>query len=174
MIDFKPWPKIPRNRNQKVTITEKIDGTNACVVIEDGEIVAVQSRRRFITPDDDNFGFARWVENNKECLLTLGDGHHYGEWAGPGIQDNPLKLEERTFFLFNVFRFAAQGVPKCCDVVPTLYVGDLQTHTVDMLLEELAEDPKKKHEGVVIYQHSTKTMTKETIDNPLGKWTETK
>jgi len=31
---FKAWPKIPRLENEIFHITEKIDGTNACIVIE--------------------------------------------------------------------------------------------------------------------------------------------
>lgn len=85
-IEFKAWPKIPRATGEKVTITEKMDGTNACVVIQEGKIVGVQSRKRFITPEDDNYGFAAWVAENEQELLKLGDGYHYGEWAGLGIQ----------------------------------------------------------------------------------------
>lgn len=33
MIEFEAWPKTPRLSNGGVTITEKIDGTNACVII---------------------------------------------------------------------------------------------------------------------------------------------
>jgi hypothetical protein len=65
MTEFKPWPKIAR-LNRDITITEKIDGTNAAVIVtEEGE-VAAQSRTRIITPDADNFGFARWVAEHAE------------------------------------------------------------------------------------------------------------
>lgn len=37
-IEFQPWPKIAR-LNREITITEKIDGTNAAVIItEEGEV----------------------------------------------------------------------------------------------------------------------------------------
>lgn len=101
MLEFKPWPKISRDNPFNVTITEKIDGTNACIIIQDGLLVGVQSRKRFITTLDDNYGFAAWVCENENELLKLGDGYHYGEWAGPGIQKNPHDLNEKTFFLFN-------------------------------------------------------------------------
>lgn len=61
MIEFKEFPKIAR-LNREVIVTEKIDGTNAAVVIgEDGATIGAQSRSKLITVDDDNFGFARWV-----------------------------------------------------------------------------------------------------------------
>jgi hypothetical protein len=68
-------------------ITEKIDGTNASILITDdgSDIAGVGSRTRWITPEDDNHGFAKWVKANHEELLKLGPGHHFGEWWGNGI-----------------------------------------------------------------------------------------
>lgn len=34
-VEFKEWPKIPRGQNEIVSITEKINGTNACIIIND-------------------------------------------------------------------------------------------------------------------------------------------
>lgn len=39
-------------------LTEKIDGTNAQVYIADDGRVVAGSRTRWISPEDDNFGFA--------------------------------------------------------------------------------------------------------------------
>lgn len=36
-MEFKEFPKIPR-LNREFTITEKIDGTNGCIVVEEGSI----------------------------------------------------------------------------------------------------------------------------------------
>ncbi len=85
---FEAFPKIPR-LFRDVTITEKLDGTNAQVwitsefqgdrstlpiVADFGEtVILAGSRQRFITPDDDNFGFARWVREHAEELLGLGE-----------------------------------------------------------------------------------------------------
>jgi len=81
--------------------TVKLHGSNAAVVldIESGEVYA-QSRNRIITPEDDNAGFAKYVEENKEELKGIiekytkyyGDDTNpshvviYGEWCGEGIQ----------------------------------------------------------------------------------------
>lgn len=170
-IEFKAWKKIPRENPFNVTISEKIDGTNACVVIMDGEIVGVQSRKRFITPVDDNYGFASWVEENRDNLLSLGDGYHYGEWAGLGIQKNPLKLERKHFFLFNTFRWNENNPnrPSCCDVVPVLYQGKLEADTIPSLLVGMEKDEVTR-EGVVVYYHAFRKYTKHTIKSPNGKW----
>lgn len=99
--EFKPFAKMPRLREAYV-VTEKIDGTNGCVVIgEDGSVTA-QSRNRIITPDQDNYGFASWVEHHAPVLReVLAPGHHFGEWWGLGV-NRSYKLFERRFSLFNV------------------------------------------------------------------------
>jgi len=172
-LEFKPWPKIGRDNPFKVTITEKIDGTNVCIVIVDGEIVAVQSRKRFITPgkNTDNYGFAGWVQEHHDELLALEDGHHYGEWAGIGIQGNPLQLEEKKFFLFDTFRWNPDNPnrPACCDVVPVLYQGILTPEIIPSLLDSLKAEETER-EGVVVFYHAFRTRTKHTIKSPDGKW----
>jgi hypothetical protein len=127
MIEFEAWPKTPRLSNGGVTITEKIDGTNACIVIFPGyttgdpvpeEVigafefqgvgyyVAAQSRKRMITPENDNAGFARWVKSNAEELVDLlGPGRHFGEWWGQGIQRR-YNMDRKVFSLFNYHRFS--------------------------------------------------------------------
>ena len=172
MIEFKPWPSIPRESPFNVTITEKIDGTNACIIVQDGDVVGVQSRKRFITPQDDNYGFAGWVSENKDELLKLGEGYHYGEWAGLGIQKNPLRLEHKEFFLFDTLRWNVDNPnrPKCCSVVPILFQGILEEDTVENLLRDLKEDETAIHEGVVVYYHAFRQRTKHTIISPNGKW----
>jgi hypothetical protein len=124
-VEFKEFPKIAR-LNREVIVTEKIDGTNAAVVIsEDGGTIGAQSRSRIITVDDDNFGFAKWVSANRDELLAkLGPGHHFGEWWGSGIQRG-YGLTEKRFSLFNVSRWADPAVrPSCCHVVPVLATGN--------------------------------------------------
>ena len=78
---FQEWPKISR-WDSPVTITEKIDGTNSCFVVDDfGQEFFCQSRNKIITPQDDNAGFARWAHENAASLIEdLGPGRHFGEW----------------------------------------------------------------------------------------------
>lgn len=144
MSEFTPFPKIPR-LNRDIIITEKIDGTNAAIVIEqeladsiqpgilleDGEwkgfVVRAQSRSRFISPEKDNHGFAGWVFRNADALaMALGPGIHFGEWWGSGIQDTYKGIGGKRFSLFNVTRwkdlsYNIDGVQ--IRPVPLLYEG---------------------------------------------------
>jgi hypothetical protein len=168
-MDFVEFNKIPR-LSRNCVVTEKIDGTNASVFIsEDGEFLT-GSRTRWITPEDDNYGFSRWAHANKEDLLKLGPGQHFGEWWGLGIQRN-YGLKEKRFSLFNTFRWSDPAVrPLCCGVVPILYSGDFDTVMISVALKELAELGSKaapgfiKPEGVVIYHEAARAYFKKTIE----------
>src|SRR6185369_4596522 len=122
-IDFVEFPKIHRF-SREVIVTEKIDGSNAQVYVDDTmENVYAGSRNKWITPEEDNFGFAKWVKSNHDELLKLGPGSHFGEWWGLGIQRG-YGLKQKKFSLFNVKRWGNPDTrPSCCDVVPILWGG---------------------------------------------------
>lgn len=175
MVEFKEWPKIPRGKGDSMTITEKIDGTNACIIIEGGVIVGVQSRNRLISIHDDNYGFAQYVEKNKEELLKLGEGYHYGEWAGEGIQKNPHKIVGKKLFLFNSERWrdGRQPRPKGVECVPILWEGTPDKDTINDVMDDLwstAAVEGYKPEGVIVWYHKTRRYEKYTFENSEGKW----
>src|SRR5271170_4782953 len=104
-IPFVEFPKIARY-SREVVCSEKIDGSNGQIYINDTMTeVFAGSRSQWITPEQDNFGFARWVAENKEELLKLGPGSHFGEWWGAGIQRR-YDLKEKRFSLFNTHRWS--------------------------------------------------------------------
>ena len=167
-MEFKPFPKIAR-LSREIVITEKLDGTNAAVVIsEDGEISA-QSRTRIITPQDDNFGFARWVQDNAAALSSLGAGYHFGEWWGAGIQRG-YGLTSKRFSLFNVGRWSADNVPECCGVVPVLFRGEFTTDAVMSALDSLKANGSvaapgfMNPEGIVVFHAASGSLFKKTIE----------
>jgi hypothetical protein len=147
LSEFKEFAKIPR-LNRDIVITEKIDGTNACVMIDtfegrhdvdptseyavvyedasDGSfthLVRAGSKNRVLKIGEDNFGFCAWVhENAVDLALSLGSGHYHGEWYGRGIQRG-YGLEDRRFALFNPNLAEKGRVPLCASVVPVLYTG---------------------------------------------------
>jgi len=172
--DFAEFPSISRLTRECV-VTEKIDGTNAQIVVTpEGEVFA-GSRTRWITPEDDNYGFAKWVKAHEDELrVGLGFGQHFGEWYGQGIQRN-YGLSEKRFALFNVSRWGDDAVrPACCHVVPTLYTGIFDTNMIDGVLEMLSMSGSKaahnfmKPEGIVIYHMASKQLFKKTLDKNDG------
>lgn len=167
--EFEEFRKIPRLTREAV-ITEKLDGTNAQVCISEDGFMQFGSRSRWLTIKDDNFGFAQWAENNKEELLKLGVGRHFGEWWGSGIQRG-YGLKEKRFSLFNVSKWSDESVrPACCSVVPVLYQGIFDTNTAIDCLNKLKENGSAaspgfmKPEGIIIYHTQGNLYFKKTLD----------
>lgn len=197
-VEFLPWEKTPR-LFRDITVTEKIDGTNAAVQIIpvaeldepataydqiisviDGLAVLAQSRSRLITPGKttDNYGFAGWVENNAASLVEdLGEGIHYGEWWGKGIQRS-YGAKEKYFHLFNTARYAdVTFTTPNLDVVPVLYEGPFDQEEVEVRLASLRDWGSKaapgfmNPEGICVYHSASRQVFKVTLDkNDAGKW----
>jgi hypothetical protein len=175
-VEFVKFKKIPR-LSREIVVSEKIDGTNAVVYIGEDGTFLTGSRNRWISPEKDNFGFAKWAHEHREELLALGPGYHFGEWWGQGIQRG-YGLDHKRWSLFNVSRWnEATPPPACCHVVPVLWVGNFETANVYCALENLAKfgsvassgfmDP----EGVVVFHSASGTLFKKTIkgdEKPKG------
>jgi len=187
-MEFKGFPKMAR-LSREIIVTEKIDGTNAQVFITDDGDVMAGSRTRWIYPGDDNFGFAAWVQEHRDELLTLGPGQHFGEWWGRGIQRG-YGVPDKRFSLFNVMRWALHGtepqtfptgdprvtrtqdvLPLCCGLVPLLFRGLFDMEHVDFTIGQLMTGGSRaapgfmKPEGVVVYHTAAGVAFKKTLDN---------
>lgn len=138
-MEFESFQKLAR-LSREVVITEKIDGTNGCIAIGDLGEFFVGSRTRWITPEDDNFGFARWAHENRDELLKLGPGRHFGEWW-----------------------------PACCHVVPVLFQGIFTQQAVDSTLALLASEGSRAApgfmdpEGIVLFHTAASALFKKTL-----------
>lgn len=187
MNDFIEFPKMAR-LSREVLITEKIDGTNGCLLINDDGLF-VGSRTRWISPADDNHNFARWAREHEVELLTLGHGLHFGEWWGSGIQRGyGLRNGEKRFSLFNAIRWCPHGAepqriltadprivkfqdvaPACCHIVPILWRGIFDTAQVDFQLCRLRVNGSEaapgfmQPEGVVVYHMAGGVGFKKTL-----------
>lgn len=167
-IEFVEFPKIAR-LSREIVVTEKLDGTNAQITITEDGGFYTGSRNKWITPEDDNFGFSRWAHEHKDELMQLGPGSHFGEWWGQGIQRR-YGLAEKRFSLFNVGRWNKDNIPACCHVVPVLYTGDMSTTEISWQLLKLADGGSvaapgfMKPEGVIIYHTAARTYFKKTIE----------
>jgi hypothetical protein len=167
MIEFEEFPKIAR-LYRPVVITEKLDGTNGQVVIDEDGSVQAGSRGRYVTLKDDNYGFARWVAEHEEELRALGPGRHFGEWWGHGIQRNYSQTRKR-FSLFNTVRWKDER-PACCDVVPVLYEGVFTIGCVPQTVKALRENGSAaspgfmRPEGVIIWHEAARIGFKVTLE----------
>lgn len=185
MSEFPEFPKIAR-LTRECTITEKIDGSNGLIRIEqefvsvsqDGQttgptgnlVMRVGSRTRWVTPTDDNYGFCAWAYANKEELLKLGEGDHYGEWWGSGIQKRYIN-QPKTFSLFNTKRWADDTLrPKCCAVVPILYQGVFSGEAIQSVMNDLITNGSKaspgcmRPEGIIIWHNHAQVYFKKTLE----------
>jgi len=201
-------------------VTEKLDGTNSQVYIHDerflvdtevkgvraqigkpiGQIpflhshdgihIAAGSRTKWITPEQDNHGFARWVRDNAPALAALGHGRHFGEWWGQGIQ-RKYGLSEKRFSLFNTRRWCLHGtepkpipsnnpiaeirmqqpLPEIVGLVPVLYEGPFDTMVCEGMIEYLTEFGSKaapgfmNPEGICIFHEAAQVVFKKTIED---------
>lgn len=187
-IEFTEFPKIAR-LSRECIITEKIDGTNGCIFIGEDGTFLIGSRTRWITPEDDNHGFAKWAQANRDELMQLGPGRHFGEWWGSGIQRGyGLKNGEKRFSLFNATRWAAPGTelqripqadprvekwqeyaPACCSIVPVISRGIFDTSAADLALAALHQGGSMaapgfmRPEGIIVFHIARNVGFKKTI-----------
>ncbi len=198
MIAFQEFRKIAR-LSRNVVVTEKIDGTNAQVAImkadgidtfdaaqtavaanrELGLLMLAGSRTQWVTPVRDNYGWAQWVRAHSDELWALGEGSHFGEWWGSGIQRGyGLPKGEKRFSLFNTNRWGVTrdvvkyptDAPVCCHVVPVLRSGVFSEADISDSLTMLERDGSvaspgfAKPEGVVIYHTHANVYFKKTLE----------
>lgn len=89
--------------------TVKLHGCNAGLIINPDKSFYCQSRERIITPENDNYGFARFIYSLHSNVIT--ELYHkfmvnkpvviYGEWAGKGIQVGvAINNIEKSWFIF--------------------------------------------------------------------------
>jgi len=201
MFEFEEFPKIARLK-RTVFITEKVDGTNAQIkwvpIPLDQEIAFTSSDPNVIltktTPEGiamallcgrrtgwiqregpDNYGFRAWCIAHADDLFKLGEGSHFGEWYGLGIQRG-YDLPDKRFALFNTVRWNPNNPnkPDCCGVVPVLAFGENVDD--DKVMGDLDAGGSviapgyKNPEGIVIYHTASRQLYKRTFKDDGGKW----
>ena len=158
---------------------------------EDKLYIFAGSRTRWLKPgkQNDNHAFAHWVKEHANELVMLGEGRHYGEWYGKGI-NRGYGLDHKRFALFNVAKWTKQTpncipplaegqnyCPDCCDVVPILYQGNFDTakiYEAQVMLDwegSRAVPGFMNPEGIVVYHTALGGYFKKTIkddDKPKG------
>lgn len=142
MSKFVAWPSIQNFHGLRKYLTEypealygvrggkityrakvKLHGTNAGVRIDPNGCVTAFSRNGIITPDNDNMGFAKFVDERKEAFAKSVNAEYtlysdyskifYGEWCGPKIQQGVAisKIPRRIFAVFAVALLDSKNNP---------------------------------------------------------------
>lgn len=160
MSDFQSFGEILHLGKLKMSITQKVHGTNGQIYIYQNENnewqIKAGNRTRWLTLEEDNFGFAKYVEENKEEIIQkLGKGRHFGEWCGPLINSGE-GLKENNFVLFNWERWNKKPLPCNMLVIPIIYVGKLSFEIIQERMDFLKEKGSRlvpgymSPEGIVI------------------------
>jgi hypothetical protein len=109
--DFKGELKYPV---LEATGRVKLHGTNASVVLKPEGLLEVQSKNNVITPDKDNAGFAKFIEERKAIILNIMTEYKkfllcekydeialFGEFCGKGINKGAAICEiDKAWFIF--------------------------------------------------------------------------
>jgi len=152
--------------------TVKLHGTNASVCFSKQDGLWAQSRNNIITVENDNAGFARFVEDRKdvfETMLTTGGDDTvtiFGEWCGGNIQKGvAINQLDKMFVIFALkcgdvwlnhtpYRYPAKGVYNIDDF-PTFDIDinferpELAQNEIVKMVEQVeTECPVAKHFGV--------------------------
>lgn len=176
-MDYIKMQSIPR-LSKTCYITEKIDGTNACVHVSEGGEIRAGSKNRWLTTEKDNHGFATFVKEREDLFRkVLPPGFHRGEFWGNGIQRGyGLPKGDRRLSLFNqkLKIKLNSSIEWPFDFVPILYKGMFDTVIVELMLKVLklgsiSVPGYMNPEGVVVYHEAANCMFKKTIEHDEGK-----
>lgn len=189
---FVPFAKISHLKSPCI-ITEKIDGTNACLEVTETSMTACSRTRRLVTTyadaptvwyehdakgrPVDNYGFGAWAAENSHLLARLAPGRHFGEWYGRGIQRGyGLPVKKLAFFNTSMTDPKAT-LPELAEVVrctPVLYEGEFSELAIENAMATLMVHgsyaaPGCMHpEGVVVHFLHNRTSFKVVFDGKGG------
>ena len=147
---FKPYLHVERLGktevdnilNGTVRLTSKLDGTNACVWADKNGCMHYGSRKREISVEDDNAGFAAWMESNrleaqlliKACQANL---HWiiYGEWSvgKVGAIKKYTEQAKDKLWIFDIYDRETEKYLTWDELEAALIIYDLLRYRVKLL-----------------------------------------
>lgn len=158
-------PEIDENykwvfEDEGVRATDKINGTNVCICIENGNIVQVTNRKNlkniFTVKKQTRWegacleGLAKAIQ--KDWLLAFADGYHYGELVGELINNNPHKLQGHLWVPLNYLMdhcrwhsWEANKYPKTFEAINEWFKD------MPSLFNQRMKLPEVQAEGLVFY-----------------------
>ena len=128
--------------NGEVKITAKLDGCNSCVWADENGRIHYGSRKREISIEDDNAGFAAWMKSdNDEAILLIRACQAnpnwiiYGEWSvgKVGAIKKYLKEAQNTLWIFDIYNRETEKYLTWDELEAALIVYDLIDYRVKLL-----------------------------------------
>jgi len=167
---------------EKVIATEKFDGTNVSVIIEDGDIKYVLNRTNKIDlwKSKEWFynGIKRAIDEKKFNPNLCSDGQYFGELIGSKIQGNPYGLDSPLWLPFDyvkkhyAFKFYNNWLKeKKLNHLENVIIGSKEPYNdFSELFKELKSlwfrkrGLEKSPEGIVFYNKDNGDMCKLRCD----------
>ncbi|MFH1187274.1 MAG: RNA ligase family protein [bacterium] len=154
--------------DRETRAADKIDGTNVCILIKDGNIVQVSNRKNlkniFTVKNQTKWegacleGLAKAIQ--KDWLKDFEDGYHYGELVGEIINGNPHKMQGHLWVPLNYLRdhcrwhsWESNKYPKTFEAINEWFKD------IPSLFNQKMKLPEILAEGLVFY-HSDGRMAK--------------
>ena len=168
------YPKTERVRAEKVTITEKLDGSNLGIFKLNDEIYFAQRnhilKESELTKQNAYKGLRQWAEDNCDELNHLIEGSCiFGEWIGMGKLKYRL---DKRFYMFAkanvseefeanrinynhelfIYPFDDMKIPNCIGVVPIVDEGAVipTIAELDILYNNRIKLTHRSVEGLVV------------------------
>jgi len=168
------YPKTERIGDEKIVVTEKLDGSNLGIFKLNGEIYFAQRNNVYkmseLIKDNAYKGLMFWAEQNKTALMTIRENSLiFGEWLGMGKlkYDFPLKFYmfakanisddiecSRISYIHEYFHYSFEDgiMAECIGIVPVVLYGEklLDVSSLDLIYEKYVESVGRNVEGFVV------------------------
>jgi len=167
----KGYDWIFEGKEDEVLATEKLDGTNISIIIENGKITRIFNRTEEIP------FFNKGKKHITEAVLNsyergycdFTDGQYFGEVIGPKVNGNPYKLDEHLWIPFLTYcrdKLAYKSwhkYPKTYENIRNWFKLDIKDGGIFSLFMR-RRGIEQKPEGIVFHNLKTGQMTKLRLD----------
>lgn len=162
---------------EDLVFTEKIDGTNMGVLVENGKIIHIQKRNNVANPEDKNDQFYFEQGLIPECFPKEFSGMIFGELHGPKIQKGGVYSSKREFRMFDILSmenkkfFTWDALVAMEEILGIPLVPELEYPYEDIKLENISKFVTglqvyaggSQAEGVVVRYRKDTSMEKRWI-----------
>ena len=155
----------------EVLATEKLDGTDVSIVIENGMITSIWNRTNRIPffCKGKEFIVQGVMEAFQRGYCELPDGQYFGECIGEKLNGNPLEIKGHVWIPFNTYcrdhlsYKSYHKYPKTFQGIKKWFTDDIKDGGIFSLLMK-RKGIDKKPEGIVFHNLKTGQMAKLRLD----------